>query len=162
MMKDTAALARLRRHCDPSGALLSVYVSVPPDPTALRDWRARLHALVATARPSEVGIRPRRRARLARLRIGELGFSRARDWFGHSMLVVASAEGVLEELRLPAPVPDLAVFGRHVYLRATVRSFGQLRPVHGVVVDRPGRAICLRSEPSSVTEFRDLGPAMTC
>jgi Bacterial archaeo-eukaryotic release factor family 10 len=132
-----SALDRIRRHSDPSGALLSVFVTVPPDPAALRELPARLASVMATARMPEVDHATRRRARAALLRVREAGTVRGRDWFGHSMAIVASADaGVLEEMRLPCTVPDRAVFGRRAYVRLPLRSFQQCRPYAVVVVDR--------------------------
>lgn len=114
-----------------------MFVTVPPDPAALRELPARLASVMATARMPEVDHATRRRARAALLRVREAGTVRGRDWFGHSMAIVASADaGVLEEMRLPCAVPDRAVFGRRAYVRLTLRAFQQCRPYAVVVVDR--------------------------
>jgi Bacterial archaeo-eukaryotic release factor family 10 len=130
-------LDRLRRHSDPSGALLSVFVTVPPDPAALREFPARLNRLLATARMTDADDGARRRARAALARVREAGSVRGRDWFGHSVAVIASADaGVLDAMRLPCAVPDRAVFGRRAYVRLPLRAFQQCRPYAVVVIDR--------------------------
>ena len=130
-------LDRLRRHSDPSGALLSVFVTVPPDPTALRELPARLDGLLATARMPDADDATRRRARAALARVHEAGAIRGRDWFGQNMAIVASADdGVLEAMRLPCAVPDRAVFGRRAHVRLPLRAFQQCRPYAVVVIDR--------------------------
>lgn len=130
-------LGRLRELWDPTGCMLSVFITVPPDPTALREFPARLDRLLATARPVGVDAAAGRRVRAARVAVRETGAARARDWFGRSVAIVASGDGgVLEEARLPCAVPDQAVFGRHPYLRPLVRVKQACRPYAVVVIDR--------------------------
>ena len=130
-------LNHLRRHSDPSGALLSVFVTVPPDPTVLRELPARLDGVLATARMPEADDATRRRARAALARVHEAGAIRGRDWFGQTMAIVASADaGVLEAIRVPCSVPDRALFGRRAHVRLPLRAFQQCRPYVVVVIDR--------------------------
>lgn len=130
-------LGRLRELWDPTGCMLSVTITVPPDPTALRELPARLDRLLATARLVGVDPGAGRRVRAARVAVREAGAARARDWFGRSVAIIASGDGrVLEEARLACAVPDQAVFGRHPYLRPLVRVRQACRPYVAVVIDR--------------------------
>lgn len=58
-------LDRMHRHSDPAGALLSVFVTVPPDPTALRESPARLDGVMAPG--VEVRLRGPDRLRAGRM-----------------------------------------------------------------------------------------------
>jgi hypothetical protein len=128
---------RLRELWDPTGCLLSVFITVPPDPAALREFPARLDRLLATARPVGVDAGAGRRVQAARAAVRETGVARAREWFGRTVAIVASGDGgVLEEMRLPCVVPDRAVFGRRPYLRPLVRAKQACRPYSVVVIDR--------------------------
>jgi hypothetical protein len=129
-------LDRLRALRDPAGTLLSVIVTVPPDPTALRTFPAQLDRVLATARLPGVSNGTGQRARAAMGHIRQAGAGRARDWFGRTIALVASAEGLLEEVRLPCPVPDRAVFGRRPYLRLPLQAAQRCRPHLVVVLDR--------------------------
>ncbi|HEX6235275.1 MAG TPA: hypothetical protein VFZ63_19255 [Jiangellaceae bacterium] len=134
---NAAPLRKLRELRDPTGGLLSVYLTVPPDPTALRELPAQLDRLLATARPQPATQIPTRRMRAARVAVRQLGLARARDWFGRTTAVVASGDGdVLHEIKLPATVPDRAVFGRRPYLRPLLRANQAARPYLVVVLDR--------------------------
>ncbi len=128
---------RLRRLWDPTGCLLSVFITIPPDPAALRELPARLDRLLATARLAGVDPGGGRRVRAARVAVRERGAAQAREWFGRSVALVASGDGVvLEEMRLPCAVPDRAVFGRRAYLRPLLRVRQACRPYAAVVIDR--------------------------
>lgn len=131
------SVRQLREHWDPTGALLSVYVTVPPDPAALREFPAKLDRLLATARPLMLGGSTGRQVRAARAAVRQLGLSRVRDWFGRSTVIIASGDdGVLHEMKLAATVPDRAVLGRRAYLRPLLRANQAARPYSVVVVDR--------------------------
>ena len=128
-------LNRLRTLREPGGALLSVVISVPPDPAGLRELPARLDHLVADlAAPSGTAVQRDRRRAVSH--VVQAGKTRARDWFGRTIALVATADGILEEVRLPCMVPDRATFGRRPYLRLVLRSFQQCRPYLVVVLDR--------------------------
>jgi peptide chain release factor subunit 1 len=130
-------LNRLRTLREPGGALLSVVISVPPDPAELRELPARLDHLVTAAHPAATsGAAVRRDRRRAVSHVVQAGKSRGRDWFGRTIALVASVDGILEEVRLPCVVPDRATFGRRPYLRHVLRSFQQCRPYVVVVLDR--------------------------
>jgi hypothetical protein len=127
----------LRRVWDPTGALLSVTITVSPDPTALREFPAKLNHMLAVARPVGPVQGGERRAEAARAAVRQAGATKAKDWFGRTMAIVASADGgVLRQVRLPCAVPDLAVFGRRPYLRSLVRANQACRPYSVVVLDR--------------------------
>ncbi len=132
-----APLERLRRHHDPTGTMLTVYVTVPPDRSALRELSARLDAILDAATLVPPGAEAGRRARAARRRVHEAARSNARAWFGHSMALVATADhGLVEEIRLPGWAPDRAVFNRRPFVRPLLRAFQRGRPYIVVVVDR--------------------------
>jgi peptide chain release factor subunit 1 len=131
------ALNRLRTLREPGGALLSVVISVPPDPAGIRELPARIDHLVAAAHPTVAsGAAIRRDHRRAVSHVVQAGKTRARDWFGKTIALVAAADGILEEVRLPCVVPDRATFGRRPYLRLVLRSFQQCRQYVVVVLDR--------------------------
>jgi peptide chain release factor subunit 1 len=131
------ALDRWRRLSDPSGALLTVFLTVPADPSSLRELPARLDGVLAAAATPRGDEDTRRRGRAALAAVRQVGTIRARDWFGHHMAVVASADGgVVDEIQLPCPVPDRAVFGYRPYLRLLVRAIQHCRNHAVVVVDR--------------------------
>ncbi|HEX5997136.1 MAG TPA: hypothetical protein VFY84_18515 [Jiangellales bacterium] len=130
-------LNRLRTHREPGGALLSVVISVPRDPAELRELPARLDQLAAAALPAvESGAAGRRDRHRAVAHVVQAGRTHARDWFGRTMALVAAADGIVDQVRLPCVVPDRATFGRRAYLRLVLQSFQQCRPYVVVVLDR--------------------------
>ncbi|HEX6197129.1 MAG TPA: hypothetical protein VFZ37_14540 [Jiangellaceae bacterium] len=135
-----ALLDEMRGLWDPTGTLLSVVVTVPPDPTALREFPARFGRLLAATRPVRGvnGVRGgERRLEAARDAVRRAVSAEPREWFGRTMVIVASADGgVLGPRRLPCAVPDVAVFGRRPHLRSVVRAHQACRPFSVVVLDR--------------------------
>lgn len=124
------------RSADPS--VLSLYLTVPLDPPALRGLPARMDDLLAAARSAAAEDRDVTRARdedrrLAR-RMLEL---HAREWLGHTVAIFACAAPRLAEgFVLPGTFEDRAVFAMRPHVRPLLVARQRFPDYCAVVVDR--------------------------
>lgn len=124
------------RSADPS--VLSLYVSVPLDPPALRGLPARADDLLAAARSAAAEDRDVTQARdddrrLAR-RMLEL---HAREWICHTVAIFACAGPRLAEaFVLPGTFEDRAVFAMRPHVRPLLVALQRFPGYCAVIVDR--------------------------
>ncbi len=124
------------RSADPS--VLSLYLSVPLDPPALRGLPARADDLLSAARSTaaedgDVAQARDEGRRLAR-RMLEL---HAREWVGRTVAIFASARPRLAEACvLPGAFEDRAVFATRPHVRPLLAALQRFPDYCAVVVDR--------------------------
>jgi len=122
----------------PDSTVLSLYMSVPPNPPALRGLPARADDLLSAARSAAAVDRGVAQARdedrcLAR-RMLEI---HAREWIGHTVAIFACAEPRLAEaFVLPGTFEDRAVFATRPHVRPLLLARQRFPDYCAVVVDR--------------------------
>lgn len=138
-MTDRVVVDRLLRMRAPGATVLSVYLTVPSDPNALRSLDASLDDLFAAV---EAQVAQEDRSRYRSLRadmdaVRDATAAHSRGWLGHGVALFASRDlGALEEVRLPPGVPDRAVAGTHPHLRPLLAALEWSPTYYVAVVDR--------------------------
>jgi Bacterial archaeo-eukaryotic release factor family 10 len=106
----------------PDSTVLSLYISVPPNPPALRGLPARADDLLSAARSAAAEDR---------------GVAHAREWIGHTVAIFACAEPRLAEaLVLPGTFEDRAVFATRPHVRPLLLARQRFPDYCAAVVDR--------------------------
>jgi peptide chain release factor subunit 1 len=125
-------------------SVLSLYLSVPMDPDALRGLSARAGELYALAArggdgPGAIRVREQDRQRVRRLLEGH-----ARDWLGHTVAIFACTQPWLTEvIPLPVQLPERAVLSTRPHVRPLLVA-RQRCPVYLVAVFDQHHAWLLR------------------
>jgi peptide chain release factor subunit 1 len=115
-------------------SVLSLYLSVPMDPDALRGLPARageLYALAARGGDGPGAVRVREQDRQLVRRLLE---RHARDWLGHTVAIFTCAEpGLTQTIPLPSQLPERAVLANRPHVRPLLVAL-QRWPVYLVAV----------------------------
>lgn len=137
-MIDAAGVTRLLGIQAPGHGVVSVYLTVPLDPTGRRGMAAHLEDALAAGNHSggagEAWARARRHEVPA---IRETVTRHAQDWLGHSVGIFAcSALGLLETVALRGQVADRAVIASRPYMRPLLAELQRCPSYVTAVVDR--------------------------
>ena len=118
-------------------SVLSLYVWVPVDPSALRELPARADELLAVAAAGTDGQRTARDRQQERQTVRDMLQSRAREWMGHTAAIFACGEtGLAEAFPLPCRLPDRAVLAVRPHVRPLLVALQRCPDYQVVVVDR--------------------------
>jgi Bacterial archaeo-eukaryotic release factor family 10 len=137
-MTSAIQVDRLVRCEDREGAVLSLYVTVPAEPAALRQMWVRVDGLLGAVDPAAGVASATRRAVAAEVeRVRDTLTENTRDWLGHGVAIVSSATlGLHEAFAVRSPVPDRVVLGVRPHVRPLLAALGRARPYVLAVVDR--------------------------
>ncbi|HYB46162.1 MAG TPA: hypothetical protein VED20_02220 [Streptosporangiaceae bacterium] len=109
-------------------AVLSLYLTVPPDPAELSGLLVRAGELMAAAGTDSQRVRDEDENWVLRTLA-----TRGRGWLGRSVAILACTDaGLLEVLPLPSLVPERAVLGTRPHIRPLLGAL-QRCPAHRVV-----------------------------
>jgi Bacterial archaeo-eukaryotic release factor family 10 len=124
------------RSADPT--VLSLFVSVPQHPPALRGLPARADDLLSAARSAAAEDRGVAQARDEDRRLARRMLEiHAREWFGHTVAIFACAESRLAEaFVLPGTFEDRAVFATRPHVRPLLLARQRFPDYCAVVVGR--------------------------
>jgi len=139
-MIDPVVVDRLLRLEAADAPVLSVYLSIPPDPGEIRGVEARFNSLLTPARETvgseELSHSERESLRHDTERVLAVG-KRARELLGHTVAVFAcKGAGLYEELVLPRRVRDRVVVGPTPYVRPLLAVLDESHRYCVAVVDR--------------------------
>jgi Bacterial archaeo-eukaryotic release factor family 10 len=116
-------------------AVLSLYLTVPLDPAALRSLPARASELIAAAEGA-AGDRGRLREQDRESVLQKLAVS-GRDWLGRTVAIFACAgAGLSEGFPLPCQLPERAVLGTRPHIRPLLVALQRCPAYRVAVVDR--------------------------
>ncbi len=137
MMISRAEVDKLARVQAAEPAVLSLYLSVPPDPAELRELAARADDLIAAAAGGPGDGTRKHVTDADRAAVRSAVVTHGRDWLGHTVAMFACADlGLFEVQPLSRQVPEGAVLAARPHIRSLLADL-QRRPDYRVaVVDR--------------------------
>jgi peptide chain release factor subunit 1 len=137
MTPDWNRLGELLRMRCPHPDVLSVYLRLEPDPTALRSVSARLDAALGALAGDRGDMDAARRKAVATdMDAVRRAAERAREWLGRGVaLFAASGLGLFDEVQLAQAPGELAVLDIRPYVRPLLAVRARCRPYCVAVVD---------------------------
>lgn len=136
-MISEADVQKLRAIRAPGPSVLSLYVWVPVDLSALRELPARADELLTVAAAGMDGQRKVRERQQERHTVRDMLQSHAREWMGDTAAIFACGEtGLAEAFPLPCRLPDRAVLAVRPHLRPLLVALQRCPAYQVVVVDR--------------------------
>lgn len=118
-------------------SVLSLYVWVPVDVSALASLPVRADELLAVAVAGMDSRRVLRERRAERQAVKALLEEHAREWLGHTAAIFVGSEvGLAEVLPLPCHLPDRAVLAVRPHVRPLLAALQRCPVYHVAVVDR--------------------------
>jgi peptide subunit release factor 1 (eRF1) len=159
-MTEPERLTRLLRTRCRHPDVLSVYLRLDPDPSALRSVPARLDAVFDALEADRAGLdAARRKAVAADMDAVRRAVGRAREWLGRGVALFAASDiGLFDELRFCGPPAELAVLDIRPYVRPLLAARERSRPYCAAVVDAEHSWIAT-SGPEGVREDTSLTTA---
>jgi Bacterial archaeo-eukaryotic release factor family 10 len=133
-----AEVEKLLGVCSADASVLSLYLSVPVDPPALRGLPARADELLAAPRLAAAQDRDAGQARdEARRTVRRMLEIHAREWLGHTVAIFACSEPRLAEaFVLPGTFEERAVFAVRPHVRPLLVARQRFPDYCAVVADR--------------------------
>ena len=132
-----ADVRKLREVRTASRSVLSLYLSVPADPAAVRGVPARADELLAEAAAGSADRRTVRARKEGRQAVQDLLAVHPREWLGHTGAIFTATEaGLAEAYALPCRLPDRAVLAVRPHVRPLLVALQRCPAYQVVVADR--------------------------